>query len=143
MEDILTIADAQNEARESLADSETCWSQIVLRLQDCFTMMRQSAIDLLDGETVERLHVVALMERVTIDRIQQHALGLVDQEQPREALVYVRQQLSELRRRAQKVLCTPVLMKEAVVDFVEYLGEEGHEVLTLKCHANMCDLSWD
>ena len=143
MEVILTIADAQEIARKSFDEPEACWSQIIMDLKVCFAAIRQRVIDLLGGETLEKYRVTSLIEMISVERIQMEATEMVDEGQLREALIYIRKQLSNLRRRAQRVLCSPFNERETIIEFIEYLGEEGHEVPTLKYHANMCELTWE
>lgn len=136
----LTLSDAQKEARAILEEGDGCHA--VMRLLDRIGEIRNTAIDLLNRGTVERANVEALIEWVTVPRIQEEARAILEDNAPlEEVLTFVRKQLSELRRRAARVLCCPIVEQETICTFINHLGEWPHIVPIAARHELPIDCS--
>ena len=136
--DQLTISDVQHEARQRFGQEE--WAYTIMRMQDRFAEIRSGIISLLEGGDIRKSNVEAAIERISIESIRSHAMTLLDADKLHDALVYMRRQLSNLRKRAARILCVPIQVRESIEEFIMHLGEEGHEVPVLKRHAGLEEL---
>ena len=96
-------------------------SEAVLRLQQCLGEIRGTAWNLfnLNGELTEDL-MSGLIGRVTVPQVQEEARALAQRGEWHPAVRHVIRQLSEWRRRASRVLCSPFVMMDTVVAFIEH-----------------------
>ena len=118
-------------------------SASVQRLSRRIAEIRLDAITLLQQEPPLPSHqqVEEFMTRVQLPRLQNGARKLLDSASPREALVYLRRHLSNLRRRAGRVMCMPVVTQQSVSDFVEHFGEgDSHSIPISRRHDRLWEI---
>lgn len=128
MSKALSVAEVQDQARKKVETGGL--SEAVSFVCKSLYDIRSDVIALLNQNTGE-IHpdeVESLISRVTVDRIQEKARNLLRQGRSVDALVFLRKELSRLRRRAARVTCAPFVEKTTVADFIEYLGEGDHPV---------------